>query len=84
MMTDIELMNYLIDNKITYELRLINDKISFYLSPKDTHPNSSNSENIPCEVIFNLKNKTGRDFTISSGYNSLYIKFDRLKEKEKL
>jgi len=79
-MTDIELINYVIANDIASDLKVTETQISFFISNEKGGVFSERNEQIPCEEIIELKNSTQRDFTISSGYNSLHLKFNRIYE----
>lgn len=82
-MTDIELINHIVDDGICNEIKLDNDVI--VVRYKGKKPNKSmieNNEEVPSQDIVDLVTVTGRDFNISSNYMALTLKFPRLDKKK--
>lgn len=77
-MNDNELINYVFNLNLGREIKITDDIISFYFSNPNKTWKGENNEMIPFSSLSKIFEDTQRLFTISSGYNSLHLKFDRI------
>lgn len=77
-MNDNEILNYVFNNQICSEIKITDNEIEFNVRNPEKSSYSEHNEQIPFQNLLTIYNDIKRDFNVSSGYNSLKIKLNRL------